>query len=105
MTDDDLAKMRAIAASDLTDEQAAVAWAKVSGLPIPIAGEWILSERGQPVDQEIAPPMDAPPLADLWADEETEPSPVPEGVAVREHGEMGPVIGDPEHDFTSESDL
>jgi hypothetical protein len=30
-----------------------------------------------------------------------EPTPVPEGVAVHEHGELGPVIGSAEHDFTS----
>jgi len=33
------------------------------------------------------------------------PTPPPEGVAVATHGELGPVLGDPSHDFTSESDL
>jgi hypothetical protein len=33
------------------------------------------------------------------------PTPVPEGVAVHTHGEMGPVLADPAHHFTSESDL
>lgn len=28
-------------------------------------------------------------------------TPVPEGVAVHEHGELGPVLGDPAHSFTS----
>lgn len=27
-------------------------------------------------------------------------SPLPDGVAVHEHGELGPTLGDPEHDFT-----
>ena len=27
-------------------------------------------------------------------------SPLPDGVAVREHGELGPMLGDPSHDFT-----
>lgn len=30
---------------------------------------------------------------------------LPEGVAVHEHGELGPVLGDPSHDFTAASDL
>lgn len=32
-------------------------------------------------------------------------SPIPDGVAVREHGEMGAYLGDPSHDFTSAADL
>ena len=32
-------------------------------------------------------------------------TPVPDGVAVHEHGELGPVLGDPHHNFTSQSDL
>lgn len=39
----------------------------------------------------------------------TEPHPLaatlPDGVAVREHGELGPVLTDPVHEFTSEVDL
>jgi hypothetical protein len=33
-----------------------------------------------------------------------DPTPIPESVVVREHGEMGPVLVSPDHDFTSESD-
>lgn len=32
-------------------------------------------------------------------------TPTPEGVAIREHGELGPVLTDPAHDFTSAADL
>lgn len=32
-------------------------------------------------------------------------TPAPADVAVREHGELGPVLGSPEHDFTSVADL
>jgi hypothetical protein len=32
-------------------------------------------------------------------------SPVPDAVAVREHGELGPVLTDPAHNFTSAADL
>lgn len=39
----------------------------------------------------------------------TEPHPraakLPSGVAVHEHGELGPVLGSPDHDFTSQADL
>jgi hypothetical protein len=36
----------------------------------------------------------------------TQPTtPVPDGVAVHEHGELGPVLTDPAHDFTAGSDL
>ncbi len=38
-------------------------------------------------------------------DEEPDTSPLPDGVAVHEHGELGPMLGDPTHDFTSQSDL
>jgi hypothetical protein len=33
------------------------------------------------------------------------PTPLPEGVAVHEHGELGLVLGDPAHDFTSAADV
>ena len=33
-------------------------------------------------------------------EDEPRPSPLPEGVAVHEHGELGPMLGDPSHDFT-----
>jgi hypothetical protein len=33
------------------------------------------------------------------------PTPPPSDVAIKEHGELGPVLGDPSHDFTAESDL
>lgn len=33
------------------------------------------------------------------------PSKLPETVAVHEHGELGPVLGSPEHDFTGPGDL
>lgn len=33
------------------------------------------------------------------------PSRPPGAVAVRDHGELGPVLGDPSHDFTTEADL
>lgn len=38
--------------------------------------------------------------------EATEPvTPTPDGVTVHEHGELGPVLGDPAHDFTAQADL
>lgn len=33
------------------------------------------------------------------------PDPMPEGVAVRDHGELGPTLGDPSHSFTAAGDL
>lgn len=30
---------------------------------------------------------------------------LPSGVAVRQHGELGPVLGSPDHDFTSQADI
>lgn len=30
---------------------------------------------------------------------------LPSGVAVHQHGELGPLLGDPAHDFTSQSDI
>lgn len=33
------------------------------------------------------------------------PSPMPDDIAVHEHGELGPVLGDPAHDFTGEHQL
>lgn len=38
-------------------------------------------------------------------EEEPSASPLPDGLAVREHGELGPVLGDPSHDFTTAADL
>lgn len=38
------------------------------------------------------------------ATEDGEPTPLPEGVAVHEHGEYGLVLGDPAHDHLSEAD-
>lgn len=35
----------------------------------------------------------------------TEPSPVPGGVAVHEHGELGLTLADPAHAFTGPGDL
>lgn len=32
------------------------------------------------------------------------PSAVPEGVSVRSHGELGPTLGSPDHDFTTEAE-
>lgn len=37
--------------------------------------------------------------------EDLAPTPLPAGVAVHEHGELGPVLADPAHDFTSPSDI
>jgi hypothetical protein len=36
---------------------------------------------------------------------EIEVSSIPDGVAVHEHGELGPVLADPAHDFTTESEI
>lgn len=37
--------------------------------------------------------------------EEVEDTSVPDGVAVHEHGELGPYLADPDHKFTTEGDL
>jgi hypothetical protein len=37
--------------------------------------------------------------------EPAHPTPLPAGVAVHEHGELGPTLADPAHDFTTHADL
>lgn len=36
---------------------------------------------------------------------DVEPTPLPAGVAVHDHGELGPLLGDPAHHFQSDSDF
>ena len=96
----------AIIAGQDSDEVAAAKISQLTGDPLESAALIVSLERHGHGD--VLPPPEgdtlrpAPPAP---VEPGHKPDPTPEGVEIQEHGELGPVLGDPNHDFTSESDI
>lgn len=89
------------AVNDIIDSAVATrtaidAIANILGVPAQSVAEYVAIARTGTFD--LVPGGETPPMADG----DTTPTPTPEGVDIQQHGELGPVIADPSHDFSTQ---
>jgi len=94
----------AIIAGQDSDEAAAAKIAQLAGDTLESAALTVSLERHGHGDV-LPPPAEgdtipAPPPAPVEPGHT--PDPIPEGVDIQQHGELGPVIADPSHDFSTQ---
>lgn len=98
------AKVTEVIEGPTPDEAAVALIVELTGEPAESVALMISLERYGYGDV-LPPPADgdAPPAA-IPAPVELghTPDPIPEGVDIQQHGELGPVIADPSHDFSTQ---